>query len=784
MNTSSSLPPSLPPNTPRKGAWNEQSLIPPPLPQILDGYKEIQTTPPKSPFQHIRSFVLILCILLGAGGYYGDKTGYLYEYLPFIKKSWQTSPKQVETEEEHKLLDALGEGGNHRPCNLDAVKESLLPLKNVNIEDGNLTPLLISISKNDVKAVELLLQCKADPNLQTSRFTPLSIAVETKNPEIIRLLLEAGGKSPSSSLGYDHKPLVYVCIDLDFIDGLKLLLEHGFDPNEKLDKGDIINMTPLSYVLLNKHLHMKEIISLLFEQGAKGDALISAKNDEGIVETCDLLTWGIAMKVNPEMMRWFAKKALEYGADPKYINHETGITALHGAVLSEQYELAEILIRGGADPNACDKNVGYSPFSIVLQSRNVSAIKSLLELGANPNAKAAMGEGTEAMTPLCRLFTISGTSDEAAFEITEALLEKGADPNICTKENISPLWALVFKDDLTEETKIKCLNLLLQHKADINLHPPGKPDAFVTALCHKDQGEFLLAKALLDAGATINQKLAGKSLLGIACLYKHVKMVEFLINNGAAINIVDDDGKLPLCYAFPDKRSELNVSLACIDLLLKAGADKTNPVVLEEARKSPYREIRQLFIDEKDKEKGKNLFASEGSQKIHKSAILQDISSGNLDAGRKSIENIKAALKNAEESETVLLKDLSSVITDLYSIRKMEEAVRKQNTRDEKKITSLVVWERSCMTPNRLTGDTNPSGAARARRDAQLLSNTIRQRNETLTEKQKEIADIAKRIEEQLRKNGREKDADMLKKSTRYFLKINGVSTRDPFDSI
>lgn len=733
--------------------------------------------------RRIVTFLFITCTLLGVGWYYGDKTGYLYEYLPFIKKSWQASPKQVETEEEALFIEAIQDGGDRRPCNLDALRKSLLPIKNVNLEYGDRTPLIIAIVRNDIEAVKLLLQCKADPNLRTIA-DPLSLAIESENTDMVHFLLEAGANV--SGYSQDEKPPLFRCIDLDLVDGIKTLLAHHTDPNKRMIvEKNHEEMPILFYLLVKKPKHHKEIFSLLLERGVDATATYTARNKNNESFTYDVITWALDMDISPEMLLWMVPKVLKGGADPKYTIPETGVTALHRAIVKNQNDLAQLLVEAGADSNACDEKIGITPFHLAILSRNVQLTKLMLAHGADPNKKAvflAAGE-TEEVSPLCRLFfSIKEMGiDEQMIETTRLLLKGGADPNISNKNGLSPLLALVVVNDgLAEKEKLQCLDLLLQYNVDVTSPSSLGLTPFQGAI---DKNEFLVAKALLDAGADIHQKTAvlNDSLLNVACLNKNEKAVEFLIAHGANVNENGKGGKSPLWCAFPDKRSELNASLACIDLLLKAGADKTNPVVLEEARKSPYQEIRQLFIDEKDKEKKNDLSSPE---KVQKQAILQDISSGNLDAGRKSIENIKAALKNAEESETVLLKDLSSVITDLYSIRKMEEAVRKQNTRDEKKITSLVVWERSCMTPSRLTGDTNPSGAARARRDAQLLSNTIRQRNETLTEKQKEIADIAKRIEEQLRKNGREKDADMLKKSTRYFLKINGVSTRDPFDSI
>ena len=74
------------------------------------------------------------------------------------------------------------------------------------------------------------------------------------------------------------------------------------------------------------------------------------------------------------------------------------------------------------------------------------------------------------------------------------------------------------------------------------------------------------------------------------------------------------------------------------------------------------------------------------------------------------------------------------------------------------------------MTPNALTGRTDPSGAENARRKARILEGAIQQRNTGIRNKLNALADRARELESKLRKNGRAKDADMLRKSARYFL--------------
>ena len=217
----------------------------------------------------------------------------------------------------------------------------------------------------------------------------------------------------------------------------------------------------------------------------------------------------------------------------------------------------------------------------------------------------------------------------------------------------------------------------------------------------------------------------------------------------------------------------------CVKALLKAGADvnaKTKDgetalmLAANERHTDCIKALREAVANAKSKEmKGKEKI-SLSPEEAQKPVVLQDISSGNLNAGKMSIANIKRALKDTKEDDQLLLNDLASVVTDLYRSKQEISLVRKQNIKDEKQISSLESWAVSCMTPNALTGRTDPSGAENARRKARILEGAIQQRNTGIRNKLNALADRARELESKLRKNGRAKDADMLRKSARYFL--------------
>lgn len=755
---------------------------PPPIPPTDREERDIVRVRKPSLLLRVTTFLLIFCILLGLGWYYGDKTGYLYEYLPFIKKNWQTSPKKVETEEEALFIKALEDGDDRRPCNLDALKKSLLPIKNVNLEYGDVTPLVVATAQNDIEAVKLLLRCKADPNLGV-KILPLSVAINEKNTDMVNILLAAGADT-SLAMKEDVLPIIK-CINTGYVDGLKALLDHGCDPNRRLDLHEKLNDVPPIFYLMGKNrANQKELCSILLKYGANVADTCIWTEDNNTTNRLDLISWCMKANIDSNLLLWLGSEILKKHKDAaNYIIPENGISVLALSIYYNQDELAKILLDNGADPNICDKVEKIPPLYLALDAKKIMLIKHMLDHGVNPNTKLQNDRmSNKANDPLSRIFTLNGWSSQEVIEVLKLLLEHKSNPNASNQDGLSPLLALVVvNDSLSEKEKLQCLDILLQYNVNVNSPSSLGLTPFQGAI---DKNEFLVAKALLDAGADIHQKTAllNASLLNVACLNKNEKAVDFLIANGANVNEDAKGGKSLLWCAFPDKRSELKASLACIDLLLKAGADKTNPVVLEEARKSPYREIRQLFIeDEKKKDEyhtpapPKKMLVEVSSKKKEptKAPILQDISSGNIEAGKKSINRIKEAVKNANDEEKILLNDLASVVTDLYSTKKIVTSAHQQNAKDEKKIISLEKWAITCMTPSKLTGHTNPSGAANARREAQALQKAIEQRQDDLKNKLNVIIESAQEMEGKLRENGREKDADVLKKSIRYFSKAS-----------
>ena len=381
-------------------------------------------------------------------------------------------------------------------------------------------------------------------------------------------------------------------------------------------------------------------------------------------------------------------------------------------------ELSE-LIENGARVDAVDED-GRTALMVAVVKNNADCVKALLVVGADVNAKNKNG-----WTALM-LATGLGYTD-----CVKTLLEAGADVNEENKNGATALMTAVAKGHTD------CMKALLEAGADVNAKNKNGYTALMAAVTKNNVD---CVKVLLKAGADVNAKdKDGITTLMRAVLKGHTDCVKTLLKAGADVNAKFEDGSTALMIA---------ATLGHADCV---------------------KALREAVANAKSKDEGKRK-DSLSPEKAQKPVVLQDISSGNLNAGKMSIANIKRALKDAKEDDQLLLNDLASVVTDLYRSKQEISLVHKQNIKDEKQISSLESWAVSCMTPNALTGRTDPSGAENARRKARILEGSIQQRNTGIRNKLNALADRTRELESKLRKNGRAKDADMLRKSARYFL--------------
>lgn len=214
---------------------------------------------------------------------------------------------------------------------------------------------------------------------------------------------------------------------------------------------------------------------------------------------------------------------LENGADPNFVK-EPGVTALGIACMFDDWSMIDLLITHGADVNYCAPN-GESTLSMACAQGAVNAVQMLLTAKATPDVRDSKG-----VTPLLHAIM---HNTENSLSIARMLLEKGAKPDFAMPNGFTPLMGAVQMNDMDIAL------LLLEHGADVNARQSlgNRPSALsvAVALGHSEMVELLTAnKADLSVG--INSQT---SLIAYASMLARADVMEPLLKHGAKADTRD-----------------------------------------------------------------------------------------------------------------------------------------------------------------------------------------------------------------------------------------------------
>ncbi|XP_049630009.1 ankyrin repeat and SOCS box protein 6 [Suncus etruscus] len=200
---------------------------------------------------------------------------------------------------------------------------------------------------------------------------------------------------------------------------------------------------------------------------------------------------------------------LENGANLHFEDPVTYYTALHIAVLRNQPNMVELLVRHGADINRRDRIHESSPLDLASEEpERLPCLQRLLDLGAAVNAADKHGKTA--------LLHALASSDGVQIHNTEnirLLLEGGADVKAITKDGDTVFTCIIFLLGETvggdqEEARLvsrfcfQVTRLLLAHGADPSACPAHES---LTYVCLQSFKLHLgLLRFLLDSGAAYN----------------------------------------------------------------------------------------------------------------------------------------------------------------------------------------------------------------------------------------------------------------------------------------
>ena len=344
------------------------------------------------------------------------------------------------------------------------------------------TPLMTAARTGSVETVKSLLATGADVNSKEARQgqTALMWAVAQKHPEVARALVERGADVRARSNG-GFTALLFAARVGD-LDSIRVLLAAGADVNEAAsDDGDSGVTTRYQNI----------------------GAIDRAKS-----KTAGMTPLLVASANGHEALSLFL---LENGADPKAANPD-GFTALHYA------------IQKGASHIAAVQLDSLDAMAYMFRPNMVELAKALLARGADPNARIAKAVrlprsntprfGMLGATP----FLLAAGSYDAG--LMRLLASRGANPQLGTKDNITPLMAAAG----------------LGRYQDFG---PGEEKKALEAV----QTAVALGADVNAVGENNYTALHGAAYVGAESI------IQFLVAKGARMNVKDQFEQTPLSIA-------------------------------------------------------------------------------------------------------------------------------------------------------------------------------------------------------------------------------------------
>ena len=277
----------------------------------------------------------------------------------------------VETARKKRIAEAAGVPFEPAPATAPAAPEDDGPVAGlVGRGGGGLTPLIFAARQGDLESARLLIAAGADVN-QTSQYvwSPLLTATENRHYQLALFFIEKGADVNLANLG-GWTPL-YLATDnrnieggdyptprpdLDHLDFIKVLLDHGANPNARVRDNTMTRTIftmqwfqeagaiPFARAAQSSDV---ALMKLLLSYGADpslatdfGDTALAAAAGIGWV---DGVTFEWSREANLEAI----KMLLDLGLDPNSADAD-GRTPLMAAALKGRSEIVQLLVDRGA----------------------------------------------------------------------------------------------------------------------------------------------------------------------------------------------------------------------------------------------------------------------------------------------------------------------------------------------------------------------------------------------------------------------------------------------------
>ena len=492
---------------------------------------------------------------------------------------------------------------------------SLLQQGGVNVNatqaDGA-TALAWAVHWGDQDTAQRLLEAGANPDIANDYgVTPLFLAIKNRSTAMVETLLEVEGGADPNTVRWSGETALMTAAKTGQIDMVNLLLAQGADVNIREPRRE---QSALMWAISFGH---PDVARELIDQGADVHSKTKMRDED----------------FSPMVLDGY--NTVHVGVTPR-----GGYTPLSFAARVGDKETARLLLERGADVNSNYTEHG-PPLVIAAAAGQEDLALYLLEQGADPNLMLdngmtalhyAMRDGLKLLHNL-KIVKRTAKQDRGSalpgmnmYELAEALLARGADPNATMKYpppvmRVVPAMISRFNMDgatplflATAAQDVKAMKLLLKAGADPSMGTEINKETYYEATrVHSIENQIMgdstmlmaalgmgrrskqifspkqeesaieAAKMLINTGGNVNNATAsGWTPLHAAAYIGSDTLVAFLVDEGAKINIKNGCGQTPLSLAqrastvgLVQMEWPVDIRESTAELLMKLGADDT-----------------------------------------------------------------------------------------------------------------------------------------------------------------------------------------------------------------
>jgi len=415
---------------------------------------------------------------------------------------------------------------------------------------------------DDVATAKLLLGAGADPKLANRLgVTPLGVASTNGNAEMIRVLVDAG--ADPNALDTAGEPPLWAAVRSGKLDAVTTLADRG----ASLAFKDSVQQTTLMLAVRENH---PDIVKYLVDKGTDVNVKTRVGQTPGWTLPNSVAGFGHGIGIVRGGLPDRGSRYLTTG----------GLSALMYAARDGRTESAKILVAAGADIKQTEPN-GITPLLMAITNDQMETARFLIDKGSDINVvdwygRTPLWAAVEARNMDVDNATFkNGVNREPVLELIKVLLDKGANPNMRTKE-VPPIRRFILPTtgslewvDFTGMTPflfaaragdVTVMKLLIAHGADPKIPTFGGTTALMAAAGINwvvdqtfDEGQAQLLEAVklcVELGMSVNDvNSMGLTALDGAANRGSDEIIKYLVEKGAKLDVKDKEGRTPLNWA-------------------------------------------------------------------------------------------------------------------------------------------------------------------------------------------------------------------------------------------